>query len=41
MNECAECPDNTVSTESRDSCTYCEPGEKRNSERTECGKNCL
>ena len=41
MNECEVCPDNKVSTESRDSCTSCGPGEERNLERTECGKNCL
>ena len=38
MNECAECPDNKISTESRDSCTPCEAGEGPNSDRTECGK---
>ena len=38
MNECAECPDNTVSTGGPASCTPCEPGRERNSDKTECGE---
>ena len=38
MNECAECPDNTVSTGGAVLCTPCEAGKEPNSERTECGE---
>ena len=37
MNECAVCPDNTISTGGAASCTSCEAGTEPNLERTECG----
>ena len=41
MNECAVCPDNKISTGGTALCTICEAGKEPNSDRTECGKNCL
>ena len=38
MNECAECPDNQISTGGAVSCTHCKAGTEPNSERTACGK---